>query len=350
MPKRKRSVSSVKNELVTKSKEAALSAIKIFNDPLISFKSETFIVLMVIAWTYLLHAYYRSKRIEYRYFKQGPKRRIFDRTKRGSYKYWELERCLNEKKCPIDKDSENNLKFLIGLRHEIEHEMTRHLDNFLSGRYQACAINYNNYLKKLFGKKNGIDNQLTYSIQFLEISEEQIRHKTHETLIPKKLQTYVANFDGALNHEEYNSPRFSYRLLFKRKLVNRPGQADRVIEFIDPESEAAKQIDKEYWVKKEVERPKFRATNVVEAIQKAGFNKVRVNPEHVNMWKSEDAKNPAKGYGVEVQGAWYWYQNWVNRCIDLCKASGDRYRDTLSSKDELKLKKKRFKRKKKLHS
>ncbi|MBA7557236.1 hypothetical protein ES705_49980 [subsurface metagenome] len=139
-------------------------------------------------------------------------------------------------------------------------------------------------------------------------------------------------------------------MLFKRKLVNRPGQADRVIEFIDPESEAAKQIDKEYWVKKEVERPKFRATNVVEAIQKAGFNKVRVNPEHVNMWKSEDAKNPAKGYGVEVQGAWYWYQNWVNRCIDLCEASGDRYRDTLSPKDELKPKKKRFKRRKKLHS
>jgi len=330
MPPKKRSVSSVKKELITKSKEAALSAIKVFNDPLITFKSETFIVLMIIAWTYLLHAYYRSKGIEYRYFRQGPKRRIFDKTKRGTYKYWELERCLNDKNCTVDRDTANNLKFLIGLRHEIEHQMTRSLDGFLSGRYQACAINYNDYLKKLFGTKQGIDSQLTYSIQFLELSEEQIRYKASETYMPKRLRTYIADFDGALNHEEYNSSRFSYRMLFKRKLVNRPGQADRVVEFIDPKSDVAKKIDKEYWVKKEVERPKFRPTNVVEAVQKSGFNKFRVNPEHVNMWKSEDGKNPGKGYGVEVQGAWYWYQSWIDRCIELCEAKGNLYKDDSS--------------------
>ena len=42
-------------------------------------------------------------------------------------------------------------------------------------------------------------------------------------------------------------------MLFKRKLVNRPGQADSVIEFIDPNSELAKTIDKQYWVRKDVE-------------------------------------------------------------------------------------------------
>jgi hypothetical protein len=225
--------------------------------------------------------------------------------------------------------------------------MTRHLDNYLSGRYQACAINYNDYLKKLFGKKNGIDNQLTYSIQFLEISEEQIQHKDHETLIPKKLQAYVADFDGALTHDEYNSSRFSYRLLFKRKLVNRPGQADRVIDFIDPKSEAAKQIDKQYWVRKEVERPKYRATDVVAEVQRAGFNKFRINPEHVEMWKSQDAKNPGKGYGVEVQGAWYWYQNWVDKCIELCEASGDLYRDIPPAIDQQEPKKRRLIRRRK---
>ena len=67
---------------------------------------------MVIAWTYFLHAYYRSQGIEYRYFKQGPKRRTFDKTKRGGYKYWELERCLNEKQCPLDHDTINNLSFV----------------------------------------------------------------------------------------------------------------------------------------------------------------------------------------------------------------------------------------------
>ncbi|HAT8441665.1 TPA: DUF3644 domain-containing protein, partial [Legionella pneumophila] len=51
---RKRSVFSIKNELIKKSQEAALAAIQLYNNPLITFKSESFIVLMNIAWTYLL--------------------------------------------------------------------------------------------------------------------------------------------------------------------------------------------------------------------------------------------------------------------------------------------------------
>lgn len=309
-----------------KSREAALTAIRVFNDPQVLFKSETFIVLMMIAWTYLLHANFRGKKVEYRYYKQGPKRRIFDRTKYGAFKYWELERCLNEPRSPIDRDTANNLRFLIGLRHEIEHQMTRSLDAYLSGRYQACALNYNEYLKKLFGKRLGIDQQLAYSIQFMELSEEQLAGPRPEATIPERLRAFVAEFDGALTHDEYNSPKYSFRLVFKQKLVNRPGQADRVVEFIDPNSELAKAIDKEYWVKKEVERPKFRPTDVVKAVKAAGFARFRVTPEHSRMWNMEDAKNPAKGYGVEIQGVWYWYQSWVDRCIKLCEAAGDQYR------------------------
>lgn len=326
MGKRNRSIGSLRRELITKSREAALTAIRVFNDPQVSFKSETFIVLMTIAWTYLLHAYYRGKKVEYRYYRQGPNRRIFDRTKHGAYKYWELERCLNDDRSPVDRDTANNLRFLIRLRHQIEHQMTRSLDAYLSGRYQACALNYNEYIKKLFGKRLGIDQQLAYSIQFMELTEEQVSGPKPEAAIPERLRAFIAEFDGALTHEEYNSQRYSFRLVFKRKLVNRPGQADRVVEFIDPNSEIAKAIDKEYWVKKEVEKPKFRPTDVVRAVQAAGFRRFRVTPEHSNMWKSEDAKNPGKGFGVEVQGTWYWYQSWVDRCIALCEAAGDRYR------------------------
>ena len=325
MEKRSRAIGSLRSELILKSREAALNAIRVFNDPQVTFKSETFIVLMNIAWTYLLHAYYRGGKIEYRYYRQGKKRKIFDRTKYGAYKYWELERCLNETNSPVDKDTSNNLRFLFRLRHEIEHQMTRNLDSYLSGRYQACALNYNDYLKKLIGKKFGIDQQLMYSIQFIELTEEQISGSQPEAHIPERLRTYIAEFDGALSHEEYNNPRYSYRLLFKRKLVNRPGQADKVIEFIDQKSDLAKAIDKKYWVKKEVEKPKFRAKNVVLAIREAGFSRFRISPEHLEMWRSEDAKNPAKGYGTDVQGAWYWYESWINRCIELCKSAGDKY-------------------------
>lgn len=54
--KRNRRVHSVSDELIHKSREAALAAVQIFNNPQITFKSEMFIVLMNIAWTYMLHA------------------------------------------------------------------------------------------------------------------------------------------------------------------------------------------------------------------------------------------------------------------------------------------------------
>jgi hypothetical protein len=319
-----RRIYSFKLELINKSKEAALTAIKVFNDPLIKFKSESFIVLMIIAWTYLLHAYYLSKRIEYRYFKQGQFRSKFDKTKNGAYKYWELKRCLNDDNCPIDRDTKNNLVFLIGLRDEIEHQMTLSFDNYLSGRYQACVINYNHYLKHFFGDHHGLDNYLTYSLQFLKITEEQILGLEKEANVPERLRSYITKFDQSLTLEEFENPKYSYRLVFVRKLVNKPGQADRVVEFVPPNSELEKEIHSVY--KREVEKIKFRAKDVVAEVQKAGFTKFRVAPEHIEIWKAEDAKNAAKGYGVEIHGFWYWYENWVKRVIELCEQAGDKYR------------------------
>lgn len=326
MAKRVRTIGSVSTELVIGARDAALTAIRTFNDPQITFKSESFIVLMIIAWTYLLHAHYRSNGVEYRYFTQGQKRRKFDRTKHGAYKYWELERCLNERKSPVDKNTTNNLRFLIGLRHEIEHQMSRNLDGWLSGRYQACALNFNFYIKKLFGDRYALDNLLGFSIQFADLTPTQNDGGNGIEVLPQTLRQFISEFDGVLDHDEYNDSRFSFRMLFKQKLVNRPGQADKVVEFIQPDSELAKSIDKEYWVKKEVERPKFRAKDVIDAVHAAGFTKFRVFSEHLRMWQAEDAKNPAKGYGIEIQGVWYWYQSWIDRCIVLCQQAGETYR------------------------
>lgn len=324
---RKRRIGSVKSELLAKAREAALSAIQIFNSPQILFKSETFIVLMVIAWTYMLHAYYRSKRIEYRYYKQTNKRRSFNRTKHKSYRYWELETCLKCNESPIDPDTTNNLLFLIGLRHEIEHQMTRSLDNYLSGHYQACALNFNRYIKDLFGDKYGIDDHLAFSIQFMKISEEQILGSKLEVDIPEHLRTYVVEFDDSLTADQRNSEYYAIRLVFQPKLVNRPGQSDRVINFVKPNSTTPlEDDDKLYVAAKEVERPKFLPSAVAAKVQEAGFTKFRTQPEHVRMWKAEDAKNPNKGYGIEVEGQWYWYESWIERCLELCEAAGDHYR------------------------
>ena len=316
---RRRRVSSVAVLLLHKSCEAALSAIQIFNNPLIKFKTETYIVLMIIAWTYLLHAYYRKNGIEYRYFSKRGKRRRFDKTKRGTYRHWDLEKCLRIKESPIDTDTTNNLNFLIGLRHEIEHEMSLGLVDYFSGRFQACALNYNHYLKELFDEKFGIDRNLAYSIQFLELSSKQIFHSTAADYeIPKRVRNFITEFDQSLSEDQLNNERFSYRLLFTKKLVNHPGQADQVIEFLNPDSVLAEQMNKSYMLIKETERPKYLPGQIVRLMQDNGYNKFRMH-EHTQLWKSKGAKNPDKGYGVEIGKTWYWYERWVEEVVIHCQ-------------------------------
>lgn len=324
--KRVRSIGSLKSELVKKSREAALSGVQVFNNPNITFKSEAYIVLMIIAWTYLLHAFYRGKKVEYRYYQVSGKKRIFDKTKNGAYKYWELERCLNDKQSPVDKDAANNLRFLIGLRHEIEHQMTSRIDDLLSARFQACCLNYNEYLKKLFGDDLGIERHLSFSLQFSTISEEQKDLLSQQKGLPASIRAYIQGFDDSLSEAEYSSQKYAYRILFVPKTANRKGQADRVIEFVKSDSPLAAGINKEYALIKETERPKYLPGQIVSIMKKDGFKGFNMH-HHTVLWKKFDAQNPANGFGAMVAGKqWHYYENWVALVREHCRQSGQTYR------------------------
>jgi hypothetical protein len=121
MAKRNRKVGSVATELVKKAREAMLTAVQIYNNPQIDFKSELFIVTTVVAWTYLMHAHYRKTKVEYRQIDPTAKgkRKKFLRTKYGAVRHWSLKECLTCKSCPLDKAIVQNLMFLIGIRHEM---------------------------------------------------------------------------------------------------------------------------------------------------------------------------------------------------------------------------------------
>jgi hypothetical protein len=301
--------------LIEKSREAMLSAVQIFNNPLMTFKSESFIVLSLIAWVYLLHAYFRDKKIEYRYFGGVGKRKRFIRNPDGSIKYWDLKQCISDSQSPIDEDTRNNLNFLIGLRNQVEHKKADGLDSFMSARYQACALNYNHYLKLLHGEKFGLDNNLALSLQFAELNYSQSKIiKDREGLIPKDILSYISGFDSGLTREQIENERYGYRLLFTRVIARRSGQADRVVEFLDPKSPLAKKISKEYWV---IKKEKSKLFLVREVLDELGRRGVEINKnEHTSLWKKYDAKNPLKKFGQQIgKAGWFWNDDWVNFLI-----------------------------------
>jgi hypothetical protein len=315
---------SFKEELLIKSREAMLCAVQTFNNPNIQFKSETFIILSNIAWTYLLHAFYKSKGIEYRWHKKVNNRNKYDKTKRGAFKYWELERCLDDSKCPIDKVVISNLKFLIGLRHEIEHQMTTNLDEYLSARFQACCLNYNTEIKKLFGNRYGIDNHLSFSLQFSSITEDHANQLRPFTDLPAHIYSYINAFDAEIEDTAFNDARYSYRVLYVPKLVNHKGKADKVIEFIKADSPEALLLNKEYVVIKDREKVKFLPKHIIKLMNDKGFTKFTIH-HHTLLWKRLNAKN-LEGFGVNVEGTWYWYTKWIDEVERHCLEQDYKYK------------------------
>lgn len=320
------------NQLVNESRDAALNAVQTYNNPLATFKSETFIVLMTIAWTYLLHAYLRRKEVEYRYYRLVNGRRRFDRTKSGAYKHWELERCLNDGACPLDSATKQNLRFLIGLRHEIEHHQSAGADKRFATYYLACILNYEEYLRRLFGERYSIGKFAEFALQFGDLNPSTVKPTADEPL-PFNIAKYVSDFNSTASESVVGSPQFRRRFLFVPITVNHKGQADHVIEFVRADSELAKSLNDAYHqqvVLKETEKPKYLPGRIVELMKSEGYTLFGMF-DHTKLWQSLDAKNPGKGLGVQVAHTWFWYDNWVELVRKHCADNVDTYQGKIAA-------------------
>ena len=117
-----------------------IAAVHTFNSAGLHFRAELFIVTSVIAWTYLLHAYYRREAVDHRYYRNVDGVRQIEMTTGGAEKFWELGTCLRDNHCPLDKGTRQNLEFLLDLRHEIEHRSTTRLTTPLAPNFRRAVL------------------------------------------------------------------------------------------------------------------------------------------------------------------------------------------------------------------
>lgn len=309
----------VEDELVIKAREAMLLAVRGCNSTAIRFKTETFIVLSIIAWTHLMLAHYRKLGIDCvcRDKNGNP-----ETTPHGQPKYLELGALLKKQECPLTKAEKINLEYLIGLRHEIEHRGTQRIDDTVSAKLHACALNFNATIKKLFGPRCGLDHELGFAIQFARLDPVQRRLVSTQKGLPKVIETYNLAFEKDLSEDISNDPAYAYRVAIVQQVVNRSRRADDAYEFIDPASHEGQAIQAIF---RDREKPKFLPKEIVQMMRKHGYKKFRMH-DHTTLWKARDAKNPSKGYGVEVAGTWYWYQSWIDVVHQYCEEQGDRFR------------------------
>jgi len=295
------------DELLIKAREAMIAAVHTFNSAGLYFRAELFIVTCMIAWTYLLHAYYKREGIDYRHKKGG----VVQKTPTGADKYWELSECLSHGNCPLEKGVVNNLRFLFEIRHEIEHRSTNRVDDALSAKLQACCINFNDTIKMLFGKEFALEKRLPIALQFVTFDGTQ-RISLVGANLPANIATAMDNFHGSLTDDEQKDPKFRYRVAFVPKISGKASKADLAVEFIKPGSPEAEAVERV--LLKEVERPKFLPSQIVAKVR-AKHPRFSMY-DHTELAKQLDARKSGKGYGVQVATTWYWYENWYDQVIE----------------------------------
>lgn len=296
-----------------------LHAIQSYNNPRTYFRSEIFIVTAIIAWTYLLHAFFKENNIDYRYFAKDKRtgQKTIAQTNYGAPKLWELEACLASPRCPLDDVVKANLRFLLKIRHEIEHQLTRSIDDAISAKLQACCLNYNTAIKSLFGDAVGIDAEFTVAIQLSTFNFDQQKALIAAQDLPPNIVAAQKSIEDALTQDQFNDPRYAFRVAIVPKVVGNKGRADQVIEFVKEGSEQASAINR--ILLKETERKKFKPKQIVTLMRDSGFPRFNAH-SHTLLWQKLNAKDPAKQFGVTLSdGQWYWYENWVDRVRLHCE-------------------------------
>ena len=285
-------------ELVIKARDSAILAIDIYNRPVINFRSEGYIVMMIIAWTALLHAIFELNGIDYFYKGSDGNYMIIDNDKKA----WELARCIDN--CDnnlLSPATKKNLQLFISLRNKIVHRYVPALDIDIFGESQAMLLNFESLITKKFGLYYALNNTLTFPLQVSSIrSNEQIKiTKKIQSAHYKELKQYIEIYRHSLSDDVYSDNQYSFRVFLIPQIGNHQKSADCAIEFIqyDPnQPEKFERIKKDIALIKEkhisvANQGRYKPQMVCNILSKKLGWKVSIDL-HTKAWKYYKIRKP----------------------------------------------------------
>ena len=280
-----------------KARESALLALQIYNNPMTTFRTEGYSVMMVIAWTALFHAIFEHQGKDYFYLvKETGKPKLVD----GDHKAWELTQCLDEFYGDNTTPIRTNLEFFIRLRNKIEHRYVPEIDPTVACECQAMLLNFDELLVEKFGPYFAIRESLALPLHTAQIRPDA----TLDAL--KKLQArhfdeitrFITDYRAAIPATILGDQKFRFSVFMIPKPANHP-TADHAIEFVKatPENEAeiARLAQGVVLIKDRIvaNAGHLKATAVVAQVA-AGLGKIFHLQNHTNAWKRYDVRRPLK--------------------------------------------------------
>lgn len=228
-----------------KARASALCAVDNYNRPGRSFRTRTFAILMVVAWTALFHAIFYRRKTKPWYVASGSGRGIRYVKVEGEPKHWELRECLKEYFQHEHPPERRNIEFMFRLRNKIEHRDHPELDPALYGECQANLMNFEDLLSKEFGKGYALAESLAVSLQFSVLRPEEQREalKRLEKSSARDLLEFVKLFRADLPPEILESTKYSLKFFLLPKLANREKAADLAVEFVHYDSTRPQEME-----------------------------------------------------------------------------------------------------------
>ncbi len=206
----------------------------------LTFRTELFMVKSMIAWTYLLHAWFRCAGLDDRLPAIDG---TIETTQHKAERYWDLKKCLQHPRCPISPGAKKNLESLTQLRDEIVHRSTVRIDDAVSAKLQACCLNFNEASKGFFAPQDGRERRFPIALQFVTVSADQRAALKKAAALPAPSELIDA-FEHQLYEEEYREPVYRYRVAFVPIGANRAPAADEIVQFVKADSDEAQQISR----------------------------------------------------------------------------------------------------------
>ena len=211
------------DERLIRAREAMILAVQLFNSAAFRFKTEVFSVLVNIAWTYLLHEFYKRKKVK-----------IVQKNGRSLL----LSQMVERPDCPLSDGAKNNLRSLKTIRDEVEHKLLGKSDVKWLGLFQACCLNFDEAMCKLFGEQLTLAHELSIALQFSRMNVEQLS-LLHKYEIPSYIEAVDARLNEKLSENELADLEYQFRVIYT---MDSASKSRSHFEFVRPGSEEGKEI------------------------------------------------------------------------------------------------------------
>ncbi len=303
----KTSLNLFDDERLIRSREAMILAVQIFNSPALNFKTEVFSVLANIAWTYLLHEYYERQNIS---------------IVGNDGKFLSLSQMISRHDCPLSAGMKNNLQSLKEIRDEVEHKLLRRGDLIWQGKFQACCLNFDNFIRKNFGESLSLAGDLSFALQFQKPDIEQI-NTLNQYEVPPQIAAIDARISENLTPEQRQDIEYEFRVIYTLDIASK----SRVhFQFFNSDSAEAKEIrNVAVNYKPADDFYPYKPKKVCELVQERAGKNFNIH-NHTQAWKlfrvrpadGRQPENTNKDYCIyhSAHRDYTYSEKWVHHLID----------------------------------